>query len=91
MVGNHSSLSVRIGDSDVDPAEFLWKLLWERHNQRPSTERRPITALLVQALKGDEALAALAVTDNDVMARTTGLGAAVAALVLLDNDVAGGT
>ncbi|MEV8547210.1 saccharopine dehydrogenase NADP-binding domain-containing protein [Streptomyces sp. NPDC051572] len=85
-----TSLSVRIGESDIDPSEFLWKLLWARHDKRPSGERHPVTALLVQALKGDQVVASLALSDDEVMARSTGLGAAVSALVLLDNDIAAG-
>jgi lysine 6-dehydrogenase len=85
-----TSVTVRVGDVDVDPAEFLWKLLWARHDRRPADERSPITALLVEALRGEQVVASLAIADDDVMARTTGLGAAVCALVMLDSPIAGG-
>lgn len=82
----YTDLKIAVGDEQVEPAEFLWKLLWARHDARgaKTSPSSAMTAVLVQALRGDEVLGALALTDDAVMSRATGLGAAVAALVMLD-------
>jgi lysine 6-dehydrogenase len=59
--------------------------LWARHEQRDSKKGTASTAVLVQALRGTEVLGTLALTDDAVMSRATGLGAAVAALVMLQH------
>jgi saccharopine dehydrogenase-like NADP-dependent oxidoreductase len=82
----YTDIKVSIGEHEVEPAEFLWKLMWARHEARGEERAAsdPMTAVLVQALRGDEVVGSLALTDDAVMSRATGLGAAVAALVLLD-------
>ncbi|WP_218025828.1 saccharopine dehydrogenase family protein [Nocardia miyunensis] len=88
----YTDIKIPVGDHEVEPAEFLWKLLWARHDAR--ADKKPAshaaTAVLVQALRGSEILGALALTDDAVMSRATGLGAAVAALVMLDEAPAAG-
>lgn len=81
----YTDVAIKIGEHEVEPAEFLWKLLWARHDARGQRDDATAsTALLVQALVGDDVVGALAMTDDEVMARATGLGAAVAALVMLE-------
>ncbi|MFH0175906.1 saccharopine dehydrogenase family protein [Streptomyces cacaoi] len=79
----HSDVPVEIAGAAVEPAEFLWKLMWARYHRRPQRPRSAHTGVLVQALRGDEVIDALAVTDSEVMARGTGIGAAVAVVGLL--------
>jgi saccharopine dehydrogenase-like NADP-dependent oxidoreductase len=86
----YSDTQVEVAGEQVEPAEFLWKLLWARYRHRDPGPRASHTSVLVQALRGDEPLGALAVTDDEVMARGTGIGAAVAALVLLERAAAPG-
>jgi lysine 6-dehydrogenase len=93
----YTDLTIPVGDVEVEPAEFLWKLMWARHESRQrskpageATANTAMTAVLVQALRGSEVLGALALTDNAVMSRTTGLGAAVAAVVMLEEQPAPG-
>jgi lysine 6-dehydrogenase len=86
----YTDVQVDIGGVPVEPAEFLWKLMWERYSRRPARERRATTAVLVQALQDKEVLGALAVSDDEVMSRGTGLGAACAVITLLDTEVPAG-
>lgn len=86
----YSDLQVEVNGSPVEPAEFLWKLMWARHARRPTRQPSATTAVLVQVFAGSEVVAGLSVVDDDVMARGTGLGAATAALVALDGTVAPG-
>ncbi|MGW1267098.1 saccharopine dehydrogenase family protein [Streptomyces sp. NPDC002491] len=86
----YSDVPVEIAGVEVEPAEFLWKLMWARYHRRPQRPRSAHTSVLVQALRGDEVLGALAITDDEVMARGTGIGAAVAATVLLTHGAVPG-
>ncbi|MCX5240409.1 saccharopine dehydrogenase NADP-binding domain-containing protein [Streptomyces prunicolor] len=81
----HTDVTVDIDGTQVEPAEFLWKLMWARYNRKPDEQPSASSAVLVQALAGQEVLGSLAITDDAPMSRTTGLGAAVAAVVLLDH------
>jgi saccharopine dehydrogenase-like NADP-dependent oxidoreductase len=81
----YSDVKVEVNGTPVEPAEFLWKLMWARYHQRPPRQRTATTSVLVQALRGSEVIDALAIIDDEVMARGTGLGAATAALAALDN------
>jgi saccharopine dehydrogenase-like NADP-dependent oxidoreductase len=81
----YTDVKVDIGGVLVEPAEFLWKLMWERYSHRPAHERRATTAVLVQVLEGRCVLGGLAITDDEVMSRGTGLGAACAVLTLLEH------
>jgi saccharopine dehydrogenase-like NADP-dependent oxidoreductase len=80
----YADLEVDINGVRVEPAEFLWKLLWARHGRKRAREATATTSVLVQALEGERVLDALAIVDDEVMARGTGLGAATAALVALE-------
>jgi saccharopine dehydrogenase-like NADP-dependent oxidoreductase len=86
----YTDIEVEIDGARIQPAEFLWKLMWARYERRPSRVPVATTALLVQALDGKDVLGTLAITDDAVMSRGTGLGAAVAALVALREPVAAG-
>jgi saccharopine dehydrogenase-like NADP-dependent oxidoreductase len=80
----YSDVQVEVNGAQAEPAEFLWKLMWARFERRPARERTACTAVLVQALRGDDVLGAMAIIDDDVMARGTGLGAAAAVIALLE-------
>ncbi len=86
----YTDIEVEVDGARIQPAEFLWKMMWARYEQRPSKTPVATTALLVQALDGKDVLGTLAITDDAVMSRGTGLGAAVAALVALREPVAAG-
>lgn len=79
-----TDVAVEIAGVQVEPAEFLWKLMWERYAQRPARARSATTAVLVQALVGQNVLGALAISDDEVMSRGTGLGAACAVTTFLE-------
>jgi hypothetical protein len=85
-----SDVQVEINGIGVDPAEFLWKLMWARYERRPARQRSATTAVLVHAMQGDQLLGGLAINDDDVMARGTGLGAAAAVVALLEEGAAAG-
>ncbi|GAS90149.1 saccharopine dehydrogenase family protein [Mycolicibacterium brisbanense] len=80
----HDDVVVNIAGQDVEPAEFLWKMMWARHeaSARPKNGK-PLTALLIQVLNGPRVHGAVALIDDAPMSRGTGLGAAVAALSAL--------
>lgn len=80
----YHDLTVEVAGNDVEPAEFLWKMMWARHDAAPrGDEDVALTALMVQVLTGAETLGSLAILDDAPMSRGTGLGAAVAALAAL--------
>ena len=82
----YHDLAIDVAGHDVEPAEFLWKMMWARHSAgSPGDEGVALTALLVQVLGGSDAevLDSLAVVDDAPMSRGTGLGAAVAAVAAL--------
>ncbi|WP_051792637.1 saccharopine dehydrogenase family protein [Amycolatopsis jejuensis] len=78
----HDDSRVEVNGTGVEPAEFLWKLMWDRHRKRGRRGGEACTAALVQALRGTTVVDSQSIVDDDVMARTTGIGAAVATLVL---------
>lgn len=83
----HHDIAVNVAGHDVEPAEFLWRLMWARHEASSSTkDGQPLTALMVQVLKGTRVQGAVALIDDAPMSRGTGLGAAVAALSALQSD-----
>ncbi|KRF24406.1 saccharopine dehydrogenase [Phycicoccus sp. Soil803] len=86
----YTDVKVDVGGVQVEPAEFLWRLMWERYSRRPARERHAATAVLVQVLRGVEVLGALAISDDEVMARGTGLGAASAVTTLLETGAPAG-
>jgi saccharopine dehydrogenase-like NADP-dependent oxidoreductase len=77
----YHDLTVDVGGTRVQPDEVLWKVLWARHEMRAGGEEKPgMTCVQVQALNGEEIVATMSVYDDHSMLRTTGLGAAAAAL-----------
>jgi len=80
----YSDVPVEVNGVTIEPAEFLWRLMWARYNRKEARERTATTSVLVQALQGQHVLETLAIIDDAVMARGTGLGAAVAVLAALD-------
>ena len=81
----HPDLTVEVGGAEVQPDEVLWKLLWARHRKRGGGAAKPgLTCVQVQALEGEEVVATTSVYDDHSMLRTTGLGAAAAALAALE-------
>ncbi|TKA04633.1 saccharopine dehydrogenase family protein [Actinacidiphila oryziradicis] len=86
----YTDVTVDIDGTAVEPAEFLWKLLWARYNSKPAKQANSASGVLVQALKGKEVLDSLVITDAAAMSRTTGLGAAVAAVVLMEHGAEAG-
>ena len=86
----YSDVKVDVQGVLVEPAEVLWKLRWARYEKRPTRQRLATTAVLVQALEGDTVVGALAISDDMVMARGTGLGAAVAVIALLEHGAGSG-
>lgn len=86
----HSDTVVDFHGMQIEPAEFLWALMWKRYNARGERDRNPYTMVHVQALRGDTVLGTRTVSDDEVMARGTGLGAAAAALTGLESPAAPG-
>lgn len=82
----YTDVAVNVAGHDVEPAEFLWKMLWARHTASAGKKGgQPLTALMVQVLDGTQVQGALALLDDAPMSRGTGLGAAVAALSVLQS------
>lgn len=79
----YSDVQVDVNGTAVEPAEFLWQLMWARYNRKPAREHTATTSVLVQALAGSEELGSLVIIDDEVMSRGTGLGAAVAVMTAL--------
>lgn len=78
-------LRVDFDGNDVDPAEFLWRMLWARHRKRHSGESPPgLTAVQAQGLVGEEVAMTMTLVDPHSMVRSTALGAAAGALAMLD-------
>ena len=82
----YTDVKVDVNGTAVEPAEFLWKMMWARYEKKPSRDRTSTTSLLVQARRGEHVLGALGVSDDGAMSRGTGLGAAVATLIALDTS-----
>lgn len=75
---------IAYGDIEIEPAEFLWRLMWQRYNRRPPREDTAHTAVMVQGLKQGAVIESRCIIDDADMSRGTGLGAAAAALTLLN-------
>lgn len=85
--GDHD-LKVEVDGVTIAPDVVLWKLLWARHHKRggvDGSEKAGLTCVQVQALEGEKILGTLSIYDNHSMSRTTALGAAAAALAVLDS------
>ncbi|HYJ21881.1 MAG TPA: saccharopine dehydrogenase NADP-binding domain-containing protein [Solirubrobacterales bacterium] len=81
----YHDLTVDVGGSRVQPDEVLWKVLWARHELRGGgADKAGMTCVQVQALAGEEIVSTMSVYDDHSMLRTTGLGAAAAALAALE-------
>ncbi|RQP12578.1 MAG: saccharopine dehydrogenase [Microbacteriaceae bacterium] len=81
---------VEIHGVSIEPAEFLWQLMWQRHRARNSAPSETTTAVHVVALADGEELGARSVIDHDVMAVGTGLGAAAAVLAAIESGIPDG-
>lgn len=82
----YHDLRVDVGGNEVEADEVLWKVLWARHELRAGGEEKAgMTCVQVQALAGEEIVATMSVYDDHSMLRTTGLGAAAAALAALED------
>ncbi|MFV0461513.1 MAG: saccharopine dehydrogenase family protein [Actinomycetales bacterium] len=80
----YSDIGVDVAGNEVEPAEFLWRMMWARHQaSTASSAGQPLTGLLVQVLHDTHVLGAVALLDDAPMSRGTGLGAAIAALAAL--------
>ena len=78
------------GEVEIEPAEFLWRLMWQRYDRRPHEAADAVTMIHVIGMRGDEAVRALTIWDDKPMFRGTGIGAAAAGLVMLSGDRAPG-
>lgn len=78
---------VSVNGHEIEPAEFLWNMMWARHRARQSPQAHALTAVHVVALANGVELGARSVIDHDVMAVGTGLGAAAAVLASLDTVI----
>lgn len=81
---------VAYGDLEIEPAEFLWRLMWQRYHRRPQREDNPHTAVMVQGLRDGVVIESRCIIDDADMSRGTGLGAVAAALALLNSRPAPG-
>lgn len=82
---------VEVDGHSVDPAEFLWRLLWQRHRSRSgSGAARALTAVQVLAIADGVVVGTRSIVDHDIMAVGTGLGAAAAVLASLEQGVPAG-
>ena len=79
----HHDLKITIGDHAIEPADFLWRLLWERHRRKAAPKRSAKTMINVIGLEGDRPVVMHTITDDSDMSRGTGLGVAAAAIALL--------
>lgn len=86
----YHDLEVDVNGTPVQPAEFLWKLLWARYERRGRPAGEPITAIQVIASVAGTELGTLTICDDAIMARGTGLGAATAVDILLDSGAPAG-
>lgn len=86
----HSDITVEIDGRDVQPIEVLWKLLWKRHELKPSAPRISATQVNVIGTKGNFPVVMKSITDAGDMSRGTGLGMAASALSLLEGGVPAG-
>jgi hypothetical protein len=81
--GYHGT-TIAYGGVEIEPAEFLWRLMWERYKERTRPPAEAITMIHVIGLRGPVPVRALNIWDAVPMYRGTGIGAAAAGLLLLD-------
>jgi lysine 6-dehydrogenase len=74
---------VAYGEVAIEPAEFLWRLMWQRHRNRPPKDGAAATGVMVIGLRHGEVVETRTIVDDGDMSRGTGLGAAAAALGVL--------
>lgn len=86
----YSDVRVDIRGASIEPAEFLWALLWERHRSRERPQSSPRTLVHVEAIRAGEVIGGRTIVDDGVMGVGTGLGAAAAVLTALQSDVPAG-
>lgn len=87
--GYHDSTVVYEG-IDIEPAEFLWRLMWQRYDARARPGGEAITMIHVIGMRGSQPIRALNLWDAAPMHRGTGIGAAAAGLLLLEGQGAPG-
>jgi len=87
------NLRVSYGDLEIEPAEFLWRMLWARFERRGGVPRpnSELSAAQVVGLAGDEPRVRLTAVDEARMGRGTGLGAVAIALAMLERPLPPGT
>lgn len=76
---------VELDGVNIEPAEFLWKLMWKRFEKRERPPSKATGMLHVIGLRGSNAVRALNFYDEAPMSRGTGIGAAAASLLVLDS------
>ena len=81
---------VAYADLEIEPAELLWRLMWQRHKRRSPRTQAAKTGVMVIGLRAGEIVESRTIIDDGDMSRGTGLGAAAAALSLLGNKVDAG-
>jgi len=79
----HSDLNVEVAGIRIEPAEFLWRLLWARHRSRPVRSGMSCTMINVLGLHDGRARVMYTIADEADMSRGTGIGLAAACLQLL--------
>lgn len=81
---------VDYGDISIEPAEFLWRLMWQRYRRKPTGPRSATTMVRVMGLREGRVIDSRTVADDGDMSRGTGVGVAAAALTLLTTPVPAG-
>jgi lysine 6-dehydrogenase len=81
------TLRVAIGGAQIDPQEFLWRLLWARHDSRPEREVVDLGAIQVIGSAGGRPVVRISLVDRASMNRSTGIGAVTIALSLLEQGL----
>jgi lysine 6-dehydrogenase len=84
------TLRVSIEGAEIDPQEFLWRLLWARHERRRGREVVDLGAIQVVGYEGDRPVIRMTLVDRASMNRSTGVGAVTIALSLLEQGLAPG-
>jgi saccharopine dehydrogenase-like NADP-dependent oxidoreductase len=84
------TLTVAIDGAELDPQEFLWRLLWARHDRRPGREVVDLGAIQVVGWEGERPVVRMSLVDRSSMSRSTGVGAVTIALSMLEQDLAPG-
>jgi saccharopine dehydrogenase-like NADP-dependent oxidoreductase len=84
------TLTVAIDGAELDPQDFLWRLLWARHDRRPGRDVVDLGAIQVIGCAGDRPVVRMSLVDRASMSRSTGVGAVTVARSMLEQDLAPG-